>query len=101
MKISAKIIKMLNNDCINDPSDDNIHNQKEDSDNPKGTIYGGHPIDSVSEVYGSGEDEKQFEDPIASPSVIGEEDSVSGSASDGEPVDIDEALKEVGLKKDD
>lgn len=91
---------MLNNDDITDPNDKDIHNQKKDSDDPKGTIYGEHQIDSVSEVYGSGEDEKQFEEPIASPSTIGEEDSLSESASDDGPVDIDDALKEVGLKKD-
>jgi len=42
-------------------------------------------------------DEPQFEEPIASPAVLAEENS-SGSAPEGESMDIDEELAKVGLK---
>ena len=43
------------------------------------------------------EDEAQFEEPVASPAVLGEEDP-SGSASDAESMDIDEELAKVGIE---
>ena len=42
-------------------------------------------------------DEPQFEEPLVSPPVLGEEDP-SGSATDSESKDIDEELAKVGIK---
>ena len=43
------------------------------------------------------EDEAQFEEPLASPSVLGEKDA-SGSTTDAESMDIDEELAKVGIE---
>lgn len=58
-----------------------------------------HKIPEVPEVHEGGTDEAQFQEPIASPSVIGEEES-SGDAPGGEPHDIDQALADLGLEND-
>lgn len=59
-----------------------------------------HKIPQVPNVDDSGANEEQFEEPIASPATTGEEDSDSGDATDSQPVNIDEALKNVGLQSD-
>lgn len=45
-------------------------------------------------------EEDQFEEPVAPPSVTGEEDPFSGDATTSESPDIDEELKKVGLHGD-
>ena len=72
-------------------------------DNPKsGNSHNSdHEIPYVPQVDESLPDEAQFEEPVASPNVTGEEDA-SGDAPEGEPMDIDEQLKSVGrLKNED
>ncbi len=61
---------------------------------------GNHQIPDVPEVKESGEDEDQFSDPLASPSVTGEENVFSGDANEGEPADIDDELAKLGLEND-
>lgn len=58
-----------------------------------------HKIPEVTEVHESGVDEAQFQEPVASPGVTGEEES-SGDAPGGEPHDIDKALADLGLEND-
>ncbi len=48
----------------------------------------------------TGTEESQFEEPIAPPSVTGEEDVFSGDATTSESPDIDEELEKVGLRGD-
>jgi len=64
-----------------------------------GSNVSDHQIPGVPQVTESLPDEAQFEEPVASPNVTGEEDA-SGDAPSGEPVDIDEQLKKVGLAPD-
>lgn len=72
-----------------------------DSDeNGDGTQFGGHPIGGVRQEEESLPDEAQFEEPVAGPSVTGEEDVFSGDAPEGEPADIDAELAKVGLESD-
>ena len=59
-----------------------------------------HKIPSTRFTEETGEDEEQFKEPIASPSVTGEEDAFSGDATDSESVDIDQELGKVGLRGD-
>lgn len=51
-------------------------------------------------ISGPGTEESQFEEPVAPPSVTGEEDVFSGDATTSESPDIDEELKKVGLHGD-
>lgn len=60
-----------------------------------------HQIQSANEVKEGGEDEEQFDAPIASPSVTGEENVFSGDAPEGEAADIDDEMEKAGLKKQD
>jgi hypothetical protein len=59
---------------------------------------GNNPMPSVPQVDESGVEEAQFEEPVASPNVVGEENVFSGDAPEGEPADIDEELAKVGLE---
>jgi hypothetical protein len=59
-----------------------------------------HQIPTVPEVKETGEDAEQFSDPMASPSVLGEENVFSGDAPEGEPADIDDELAKLGLEND-
>ena len=58
-----------------------------------------HKIPSIGQVKEGLDDESQFEEPIASPNVIGEE-NIAGSSPIGEPQDIDKALSDFGLEND-
>ena len=72
----------------NNPTDDDIKNDGSSSNlQADGTI-----VKSADEGL---EDEAQFEEPIAPPSVLGEESS-SGSATESESMDIDEELTKIG-----
>ncbi|OGE09271.1 hypothetical protein A3A60_04050 [Candidatus Curtissbacteria bacterium RIFCSPLOWO2_01_FULL_42_26] len=80
--------------------DDPIGDQVVDSDvNSKRINVSDHQIPGVPQVTESLPDEAQFEEPVASPEVIGEEDA-SGDAPEGEPVDIDAQLESIGRDKD-
>ena len=68
---------------------------------PSGNDDNNHQIPEAGEVDEGGEEESQFEEPIASPEVTGEENVFSGDAPEGEPADIDEEMKKVGLEKED
>ena len=59
-----------------------------------------HKIPQIDEADESGDDEPQFEEPIASPEVTGEENVFSGDAPEGEPADIDDEMRKVGLEKE-
>jgi hypothetical protein len=78
---------------------------KNDDDKIKNTNNGAaaddndHKIPDVGEVKEGHDDESQFEEPVASPNVAGEE-SIGGSAPIGEPQDIDQALADLGLEND-
>ncbi|MCR4324471.1 MAG: hypothetical protein NUV69_02175 [Candidatus Curtissbacteria bacterium] len=74
---------------IPEPTDEDLENT--DSGDAK----------SVPTVDESKPDEDQFTDPVAAPSVTGEEDPFSGDATNSESPDIDDALKSVGLHGDD
>lgn len=78
-----------------DQDDQNIKSD-DDDDNSSGD----HQIPDVPEVKETGEDEPQFSEPMASPSVMGEENVFSGDASEGEPADIDDELAKLGLDND-
>jgi len=82
----------LTNNQNNDPSDDPASSN--DSGQPSGS-----PIPETPAVDETLPDEPQFEEPLASPAVTGEEDP-SGDAPGGEPVDIDDQLQKVGLAED-
>ncbi|MEX2028430.1 MAG: hypothetical protein WD988_02965 [Candidatus Curtissbacteria bacterium] len=56
-----------------------------------------HTIPQVPTVDDTGTDESQFEEPTAAPSVAGEENPMSGDATNSEAVDIDEERAKVGL----
>lgn len=76
----------------------------DDNDDTKSTgdnnnSKGDHQIPEVPEVKESGEDENQFTNPTASPSVTDGED-ISSDAPSGEPQDIDKALSNMGLEND-
>lgn len=47
------------------------------------------------------ENDTEKHEAAKSPAVLDEENSVSGDASNSEPVDIDDALNQVGLAGDD
>lgn len=87
---------------MQDPDKDTTKDGKnEDSQVAEGTLYGGHPIGDAPEV--DGDDnliEDKFEEPIASPSVTGEEDVFLGDMPQGEPADIDQELEKLGLSGD-
>ena len=76
------------------------NNRSDNSDTRDNDQALGHTIPNVVQVDESLPSEPQFEDPIASPSVTGEE-SPSGDAPDGEPVDIDDQLKSIGYDNKD
>lgn len=59
-----------------------------------------HTIPQIPILEDTGPDEHQFAEPIAAPSVTGEEDVFSGDATTSESPDIDEELKKVGLHGD-
>lgn len=78
----------------------NGDNSGEDSDSSNDSSQpSGQPTPEAPVVNETLPNESQFEDPIASPNVTGEEDA-SGDAPGGEPVDIDEQLQKVGLTAD-
>ncbi len=79
---------------MNDDNDDKIKNKDGTGDNDDN-----HKIPYAGEVKEGYDDENQFEEPIASPNVAGEE-SIGGSAPIGEPQDIDKALSDLGLEND-
>ncbi len=59
-----------------------------------------HQIPSVPNTDDTGTEEDQFQEPVASPAVTGEEDVFSGDATTSESPDIDDELKKVGLHGD-
>ncbi|MDO8486992.1 MAG: hypothetical protein Q7S45_01715 [Candidatus Curtissbacteria bacterium] len=59
-----------------------------------------HTIPNAPNINDTGTEENQFQDPVAPPSVTGEEDVFSGDATTSESPDIDEELKKVGLHGD-
>lgn len=77
-----------------DDSDDKIK-KVDDGD----THDDNHEIPDIGDVKEGQDDENQFEEPVASPNVAGEE-SIGGSAPTGEPQDIDQALADLGLEND-
>ena len=83
---------------MDDPSDDQINNLDTVNSSSDDKQDSAHPIDDVPQVAEGLPNEAQFEEPVASPEVTGEEDA-SGDAPDGEPMDIDEQLKSVGRLK--
>lgn len=76
----------------------------DDKDKPVSTndddVGNNHQIPSVPKIDEGGVEESQFSDPVASPSVTGEENVFSGDTTEGEAADIDEELKKVGLDSD-
>ncbi len=60
-----------------------------------------HTIPQVPNVNDTDTEENQFQDPVAAPSVTGEEDPFSGDATNSESPDIDAELAKVGLHGDD
>ncbi len=73
--------------------DEDTINDSDDSDDNN------HKIPSIGQIKEGQDDESQFEEPIASPNVAGEQ-SIGGSAPIGEPQDIDQALADLGLAND-
>jgi len=88
-------------DDLKDPTDEDLKDDELSDDEDGVKSLGSHTIPIVDVIDNTLEDESQFREPTGSPSVIGEEDSLSGSASDGEPVDIDDHMKAMGLEVDD
>ena len=80
---------------MDDPNEDEMEDSNVDSSNN----VSDHEAPEVPQVSESLSDEAQFEEPVTSPEVIGEEEA-SGDAPDGEPVDIDDQLKSIGRDKD-
>lgn len=86
---------------MQDPTDDDIKNQTRDrddgDDDSDDDSPNGDTIANVPEVDETLPDESQFEEPVASPAVTGEENVFSKDAPEGEPADIDEELQKVGI----
>lgn len=77
------------------------------NDEPKGLDPTAEPVDDsseshevpfVSSVKEEHEDAPQFGLDTASPAVSDEENPLGGDATDSEPVDIDAAIDQFGLK---
>lgn len=58
----------------------------------------GNPVKHAGLEKDSGDDEVQFEEPMASPAVT-DESGFAGDASSAEPMDIDEAMNQAGIEK--
>ena len=78
--------------------DDDVSDLGSDADDDS-TTTGDHQIPTIPVVKEGTEEAGQFEEPIASPNVLGEE-SIAGDAPDGEPQDIDKSLADLGLEND-
>lgn len=78
-----------------DSQDDDIAIATADENKPDDDS--GEPIEHAPLSKDSLDDEAQFEDPIASPSVLDEE-SPAGDATSSEPMDIDDAMNQLGLE---
>lgn len=78
-------------DDLKDPTDEDLQGDDNHEE---------HSIPTIGSVDDTLEDKEQFKDPVGSPSITGEENPLSGSATDGEPVDIDDHRKALGLDVD-
>ncbi len=91
------VVENLHDDNIAEPTDEDLKADVVPNDLVEVSGSGVNTISGVSEVHDILDGEDLFKEPVDSLGATSGDDALA----EGEPVDIDDALKEVGLKNND